>query len=154
MNQNKIKYWEKNQELDKFNYQINIDSIKNTTFFLGSFFLPLMVAGILLIANQNYAYGFTISFSSIMFFIILNSIMTNKNGVWRDNAKRDFAIRDVMLRIWYKDDNKEKNGKVNTDLLDLQFEEIKKRYQVSLSKKDLEDIAECIINKKTNPKIS
>ena len=130
-----ISYWTKHQELDKFNYNIAINQINNQIIFFGAFFIPLMLSGISLIINKNYSYGFSILGFSIVLFPVLLWIFGRKNRKELNNANEAFRIREAMLRVFYNDLG------VNTDLLDQQFEEIKKEYHNKNSNKELERIA-------------
>ncbi|MFH0808741.1 MAG: hypothetical protein V1888_03965 [archaeon] len=138
----KIDYWKKHQELDKFNYQINTDSINNITFLWASFFIPVIGAGISLIIQKNFIYGFFLLGFSAIFFPLMVITNTSKNKEIKNGNNESFMIREAMLRIFYKKLN------VNTDLLDEQFEEIKKMSKKRISKnKQLEIFATKIIDK-------
>lgn len=99
-----------------------------------------MLLGISLAINQKYLYGFLIvGFSAILFTGVLWIFgKEDRNGL--KNTKEAFRIREAMLRVFYN------NLKVDTDLLDHQFEEIKREYQKGDSNKELERIAKEKIN--------
>ena len=147
MKKKKIEYWSKHQELDKFNYRVNVDMKVNKTLFFASFFIPLMLVGISLIVNKNYISGIIlVAFSSILFPIV-SHIYNSKNKEEAEKAKQSFRIREAMLRVMYNDLLGKKKEKSITDELDEQFEEIKEKYKEKMENKDVENLAEKIMRK-------
>ena len=130
-----ISYWSKQQELDKFNYNLSINQIDSQITFLGAFFIPLILSGISLVITQKYLYGFIIVVFCAIVFPIMLWFFGKNNRRELKNAKEAFRMREAMLRVFYNDLG------VNTDLLDQQFEEIKKEYHNKNSNKELERIA-------------
>ena len=132
--ENKIKYWSKHQELDKFNYNYIIVLYLSLIVIVSSIIIPIMIY-----FGNNGSLGYLIITSLIFIstFLILLIAMNFKS------KKHDasFMIREAMLRIWYQ------SLGVDTDLLDKQFEEIKKEFKKGIStNKQLELIAKEVIN--------
>jgi len=132
---NKIRYWEKHQELDKFNYDRATSNHIAAVSIIAAVWIGIMGISILL-QNINIIY-----WVSGLFLIVL--IISSVVYIRRTNsADSHFRIREAMLRIWYQ------KTKVNTDLLDSQFEEIEKEYKRKMSNKDLENLAKKVLKKK------
>ncbi|MEK6844109.1 MAG: hypothetical protein AABX83_01650 [Nanoarchaeota archaeon] len=144
----KIEYWSKHQDLDKFNYGVNLDSRNKTTLFLASFFIPLILSGISLIVDEKYLIGFILVLFSSLFFPIFVWIFTGESSKELRKAKENFRIREAMLRVWYQ-------KWVDTDLLDTQHELIKEMSKKGISEnKQLELIAKKVIEDTTTTKKS
>ena len=138
----KIEYWVKHQELDKFNYNTELSA------FIGS--LAIIVPGIIGMIAIILAYDKITSLTKLITILIFGGIALSwlKFKVIKSHKKilndynQSFRIREAMLRVWYR------KLRVNTDLLDEQFEEIKEKSKGIISNKELELIAKKIINKK------
>lgn len=147
---NKIEYWRKHQELDKFN--INKDTslyIGHISWIIAIFILIIGLINIIfLIFSFNIKILFIVIIITIIFIIayFVFDYTRNKRGYWYskiENHNRSFRIREAMLRAWY---SKKEIG-VDTDKLDIIFEEIKKKYNRKMSNKELENIAKKEIEK-------
>lgn len=117
---NKIEYWSKHQELDKFNIS------HDTSLFLGHVAIILSVFFIL---NEFVKFVFlersdTLGNIVAVLIIALSILIIWYAKEWESRIKEHnnhFMAREKMIRYWY--DNLKKN-KVNTDQLDRQIVKI------------------------------
>jgi hypothetical protein len=134
---NKIDYWKKHQELDKFNYNfISIFSLSLIAV-MSSVLTPIMIS----LATKGSIIP-SIIVSSILlisFFLIMVSLV-----IYQYRNNRAFKIREAMLRVWYG----EKDIGIDTDKLDEIFEKIRQEYKGKMPNKEIENIARKIMNKK------
>ncbi|MBU2576521.1 MAG: hypothetical protein KKF50_02265 [Nanoarchaeota archaeon] len=139
---NKIKYWTKHQELDKFNYNISFSSL------IGQLSMSIAVLiGVLVIivtTKQLGAWGRVISVVIVggIFLWWMQSKLIKSHQTKLKETNRSFRIREAMLRVWYQELG------VDTDLLDKQYEEIKAKSNPEiLENKHFEKIAKKVILK-------
>lgn len=135
-----IEYWSKHQELDKFNY--------NSTF--TSYLQELSVVVTVLIGSLGMILAYEpidpttrlvlIVLVGITVLAYLNFKVNNSYIKKLKEHNHSFRIREVMLRVMYQ------NQKIDTDLLDSQFEEIKRKSKSISENKKLELIAKEVIN--------
>lgn len=134
-----IAYWSKHQELDKFNY-----NIANSKYIAAISLMVVLFFGILTYTiNTGDKYTLNVTIIIVIIVISISMIFYIKNTYASNNA---FRIREAMIRIWYK------KGGVDTNLLDAQFEKIKKEKKFLMSNKDIEDLARRVINTGKNKK--
>jgi len=139
---NKINYWLKHQELDKFNYNFSITFYPSMIAIVIAVMIPLLIYFV----NNNHLINLIFGFS--IFLIILLTLLFLM-FFEKQNHNRSFRIREAMLRVWY---NEEEIG-ADTDELDDIFENIKCRYNKQLSNKSLENLAKkFILSRKQNEK--
>lgn len=138
--ENKIRYWSKHQELDKFNY--NFESSSYVGMISVTFAMIMTLLVIITSIKMNYWVTlFFIAVVAIVSFFMLNSMKKDHQKKLKD-YNNSFRIREAMLREWYG------SCGVDTDLLDKNFEDIKKVYRKGLSSnKQLELIARDVLNK-------
>ena len=133
----KVDYWKKHQELDKANHQESLSSFIS----IMSILFSAMIGLFSIISN----FISDITLRTIMLFIIVCGfaiyLVVFKNSFQKKINQHNFAfvIREAMLRVWYQ-----KEG-VDTDLLDSQFEKIKRECTRKRTNKDIENIAKRIM---------
>lgn len=150
---NKIDYWRRHQELDKFNYNFISSYHTSIMAILIALFLPSIIYFldredpiILFRSSIQSAY---IAFILILTFLISVLICLYFLSKRQKDHNRSFRIRESMLRVWY---NQNEMG-VDTGELDEVFENIKCIYKKELSNKDLKNLAKnFILSKKKNEK--
>ena len=135
--ENKIDYWKKHQELDKFNHQ---ESLSTFVSFIAIIFSVIIgIVSIILNIIENPWISSEIIFVITCIFIIFILLFQNSFKSKINGHNLAFRIREAMLRVWYNQLH------VNTDLLDSQFENIKKDCEEKMSNKEIENVAKRII---------
>jgi len=124
----KIEYWSKHQELDKFNYNFNAFFFFSLIVILCAIYIPMIIS----FGTQKLITPL-ILLSSILAITLFGLIILML--IFQSKHNRSFRIREAMLRVWYQ------RFKVDTDVLDDQFEKIKTKYKKRMSNKEIEDIA-------------
>jgi len=140
---NKIAYWLKHQELDKFNFNSVSIMFPSLIAILSAVFIPTMIyfAQKELTLNLiKISVTYLIASFSLLTFMLIS----------RYNYNRSFRIREAMLRVLYNNLFEKKRGKIMTDELDEQFIEIKKGYKQNMANKEIENIAERVMKGEIN----
>lgn len=138
---NKIEYWSKHQELDKFIYNADLVRYLSLITILSAIAIPLIIY----FATGNFLFHLMIMFS---IFFITYSYLISRIMVSSYRQNRAFRIREGMLRVFYNRLFAEERNKKNvTDELDRQFEEIRQGYRRNMSNKDIETLAKRIMEK-------
>lgn len=138
--QRSIEYWIKHQELDKLNYTLSLSEY----FTIMSIGVALIIGVVSAVALFDGTYTKPLIILIVILIVLIFLIIYIKRPYvkkLKDN-NLSFRIREAMLRKWYNDLG------VKTDLLDTQFDEIKKicKNRV-LSNKILEIIAKDVLKK-------
>ena len=145
----KIDFWSKHQELDKFNYN-----------FISSYLLAI-IASLIGLFNSPIIYflsqkelisilGCSVHphiialILTIVFLVLIFAVLYYMPKKQQD-FNRSFRVREAMLRVWHNELSQKKKAKSMTDELDEQFEEIKKQYNGKMTNKEIENIAEGIM---------
>lgn len=130
--ENKISYWSKHQELDKFNYNLAFSRHISSLSLMAVLFFGVLTYAL---ATRDLKILYTISF--IVFIVVLfSSGFYIKNTI---QTRRSFKVREAMLRVWYNQLG------VETDKLDDYYSKIISYLKRKNTNKEIEELAKLVL---------
>ena len=107
---NTIEFWEKHQELDKFNFQLNLAFFTSSIAMIVSAFIGLLA---IVVSSPIDSSDKILTISTLCILTLL--VIEKRRRIHKrhgENKQRSFRIREAMLRFLY---NNLKVDKVNTE---------------------------------------
>jgi len=96
-----IEYLSQLQEKEKFNLNVNQNSLNNILIFAGMVWIPLIMTAISFLINENFFWGFFFSFATLV-IIFISYKFTKPNSDNLNKIKENFKYREKRIKERYK----------------------------------------------------